>query len=345
MTNHKNPKRLKQKFYTAKGKEPAKAVSSDLLLQQSETSKSIKNYNTSGINYDKRIYNKLVRNMEAQKVASQSNDSDLKIKLKNYGDNLRNDLKKSVGKKRVTIPQNVQDRVIYRPESRQLNDDYLQRARDQRHQADTLTGDGNVVLATEVIDEQSLINNAERKILKLVSGRKYLGGTKPDARTKSRWATLHAGGDKAFVNTVLLKHYEETGTSATRKILREQAVKQAQIKTAMDLSILKRREQEQAVKQAQIKTELERAKIKQIRDAKTSSSAVSSPPPKNTMSTTAKNQIIRNKLLKYPANQTLTTSAKKRIIDQKLFKESGITMADLDKVIKKRVTIAKRKNI
>ena len=34
--------------------------------------------------------------MEAQKIASQSNDTDLKIKLKNYGDNLRSDLKKSV---------------------------------------------------------------------------------------------------------------------------------------------------------------------------------------------------------------------------------------------------------
>ena len=34
--------------------------------------------------------------MEAQKIASQSNDADLKIKLKNYGDNLRKDLKKSV---------------------------------------------------------------------------------------------------------------------------------------------------------------------------------------------------------------------------------------------------------
>ena len=96
MTNHKKPKRLKQKFYTAKGKEPLKAVSSDLLIQQSETSKSIKNYNTAGIDYDKRIYNKLVRNMEAQKIASQSNDADLKIKLKNYGDTLRTDLKKSV---------------------------------------------------------------------------------------------------------------------------------------------------------------------------------------------------------------------------------------------------------
>jgi len=96
VTNHKKPKRLKQKFYTAKGKDPLKAVSSDLLLQQSETSKSIKNYNTAGIDYDKRIYNKLVRNMEAQKIASQSNDTDLKIKLKNYGDNLRSDLKKSV---------------------------------------------------------------------------------------------------------------------------------------------------------------------------------------------------------------------------------------------------------
>ena len=97
MANHKKSKRVKQQFFTTKGRELQKAVSSNLLLQQAETSKSIKNYNTAGINYDKRIYNKLVRNMEAQKIASRSDDAGLKLKLKNYGDALRDDLKGSIG--------------------------------------------------------------------------------------------------------------------------------------------------------------------------------------------------------------------------------------------------------
>ena len=206
MTNHKKPKRLKQKFYTAKGKEPLKAVSSDLLMQQSETSKSIKNYNTAGIDYDKRIYNKLVRNMEAQKIASQSNDEDLKIKLKNYGDNLRSDLKKSVGKTRVTIPQNVQATPIYRPQSHQLNVDngtgstvitninYIQPARDQQHQADTLTGDGVTVLATSVEDATSLIKDK-------LKANQY-DKKEPTKNTVNRWSKKY-GLSKGQIKTII----------------------------------------------------------------------------------------------------------------------------------------------
>jgi hypothetical protein len=193
MTNHKKPKRIKQKFYTTKGKEPLKAVSSDLLIQQSETSKSIKNYNTSGINYDKRIYNKLVRNMEAQKVASQSSDADLKIKLKNYGDNLRNDLKKSVGQKKVTIPQNVQATPIYRPQSHQLNDNYMQTARDQQHQVESLSGNGVMALAEQIPYVETQVINVEEQqiqIMNKLKSKKY--DTKPPKpSTIASWARIY----------------------------------------------------------------------------------------------------------------------------------------------------------
>jgi hypothetical protein len=194
MTNHKKPKRLKQKFYTVKGKEPLKAVSSDLLIQQSETSKSIKNYNTAGIEYDKRIYNKLVRNMEAQKVASQSNDADLKIKLKNYGDTLRNDLKKSVGKSRVTIPQNVQATPIYRTQSRQLNDNYMQTARDRQHQTESLTGDAVTVVATSVEDATSIIKD-------LLKANHY-DKKEPTKNTVNSWSKKY-GLSKGQIKTIV----------------------------------------------------------------------------------------------------------------------------------------------
>jgi hypothetical protein len=197
MTKPKNtkkpkPKRIKQKIYTTKGKPPLKAVSSDLLIQQSETSKSIKNYNTAGINYDKKIYNKLIRNMEAQKIASQSNDPDLKIKLKNYGDSLRSDLKKSVGKKRVTIPQDVQANPIYRSQSQQ------QQA-DQQQQAASLTGDGLTVLAemptaVNVEDQTTVIKN-------LLKAKQY-DSKEPKENTIGGWAVkygLSKGQIKAIV--------------------------------------------------------------------------------------------------------------------------------------------------
>lgn len=196
MTKHKNPKRLKQKFYTAKGKDPLKAVSSDLLIQQSETSRSIKNYNTAGIEYDKRIYNKLVRNMEAQKVASQSNDADLKIKLKNYGDALRNDLKKSVGKTRVTVPRNVQATPIYRPQSHQLNDDYIQPARDQQHQIASLTGDAVTVVATSVEDATSIIKD-------LLKANQY-DKKEPTKNTVNRWSKKY-GLSKGQIKDIISK--------------------------------------------------------------------------------------------------------------------------------------------
>ena len=314
MTKHKNPKRLKQKFYTAKGKDPLKAVSSDLLIQQSETSKSIKNYNTAGIEYDKRIYNKLVRNMEAQKVASQSNDADLKIKLKNYGDNLRNDLKKSVGKTRVTIPQNVQATPTYRPQSHQLNDNYIQPTSDQQHQTESLTGDGVTVLAEPQATLISTVevNNAERKILSLVSNKKYQT-KKPDSKTITRWAVNYARGDKAFVNKVLRTYYEEKGTSETRTQLREEAVKQSKYKTASKQ--LKLNKQIRALEE-------ERKK------------AVSTPKPQ--ISQIAKNRIIREKIKNIPINQNITNSAKKRMVGTKKFKDNEISIEDMDKFINAR---------
>ena len=321
MTKHKNPKRLKQKFYTAKGKDPLKAVSSDLLIQQSETSKSIKNYNTAGIEYDKRIYNKLVRNMEAQKVASQSNDADLKIKLKNYGDNLRNDLKKSVGKTRVTIPQNVQATPIYRPQSHQLNDDFIQPARDRQHQTESLTGDAVTVVAEPQATHIPTVkvNNAERKILSLASNKKYQT-KKPDLKTITRWAVNYARGDKAFVNKVLRTYYEEKGTSETRTQLREEAVKQSKYKTASK----------------QLKLNKQIRAVEEERKKATTASIASTPKPP--ISQIAKNKIIRERLKNIPINENITASAKKRMVGTKKFKDNGISIEDLDKVI-----IARRK--
>ena len=87
MTNHKKrdmnkrkrtkPKKVKQRV----GKDPERAVSSDLLMQQASTENKIKNYDDVGIHYDRKTYNKYIQNLEAQKVASQSNDADLKIQL------------------------------------------------------------------------------------------------------------------------------------------------------------------------------------------------------------------------------------------------------------------------
>lgn len=323
MTKHKNPKRVKQKFYTAKGKDPIKAVSSDLLIQQSETSKSIKNYNTAGIEYDKRIYNKLVRNMEAQKIASQSNDADLKIKLKNYGDNLRSDLKKSVGRSRENIPANVQQRVIYRPQSHQLNDNYIQPTSDQQHQTETLTGDGVTVLAEEpqaTLIPTVEVNKAERKILSLVSNKKYQT-KKPDLKTITRWAVKYARGDKAYVNKVLRTYYEEKGTSETRTQLREEAVKQSKYKTASK----------------QLKLNKQIREVEERKKATTASIASKPPAPKK-ISQIAKNKIIREKIKNIPINENLTNSVKKRMVGSKLFTKNGISIEDLDKVI-----IARRK--
>ena len=224
MTKHKNPKRLKQKFYTAKGKDPLKAVSSDLLIQQSETSKSIKNYNTAGIEYDKRIYNKLVRNMEAQKVASQSNDADLKIKLKNYGDNLRSDLKKSIGKTRVTIPQNVQATPIYRPQSNQLNDNYIQPTSDQQHQTDSLSGNGLTVLASlPPISEAVDVEHATDIIKDLLKANQY-DKKEPTKNTVNRWSTKY-GLSKGQIKTIIandkiekLKNITELNKATTASI-------------------------------------------------------------------------------------------------------------------------------
>lgn len=294
MTNHKKPKRVKQQqYFTTKGKDPLKAVSSDLLLQQAETSKSIKNYHTAGIAYDKRIYNKLVRNMEAQKIASQSDDSSLKIKLKNYGDMLRDDLKNSVGKKQVTIPQNVQEGEITR----------MQNARDQQFQADVLTGNADIALATLVPTVE--VNKAERKILSLVLSKTYRT-KQPDDKTISRWAKKYARGDKAFVNNVLRQYYEQKRTSETRTQLREEAVKQSKYKTAARHLKLS----------------------KQVREAESSSSIP--------ISTRAKNIIIGDKLQNFPIDANITPSVKKRWLNSKVWADNNISLDDLNKYINAR---------
>lgn len=310
-------KRVKQKFFTTKGRDLQKAVSSDLLLQQAETSKSIKNYNTAGINYDKRIYNKLVRNMEAQKIASQSDDASLKLKLKNYGDALRDDLKKSV--------RRTQTSVIRRPpQAQQLNLDYVQQE---------LPSEQAVVIAEQVAEQVENIptlevNKAERKILSLVSNKLYQT-KKPTSKTIARWATLYAKGDKGFVNQVLRKHYEDKGTSETRTKLREEAVKQSQYKTASkQLKLSKKIRQNKADenKQKEIQErkiindyilmrrntfEEERKKTEEEQKKAESSSA------ELKLSTTAKNKIIREKLANYPINTNIVPSVKKRIVDSK----------------------------
>ena len=306
-------KRVKQKFFTTKGGDLQKAVSSDLLLQQAETSKSIKNYNTAGINYDKRIYNKLVRNMEAQKIASQSDDAGLKLKLKNYGDALRDDLKKSVG--------GTQTSVIRRPQAQQLNLDYVQQE---------LPSDQAVAIATHIPTVE--VNEAERKILSLVSNKLYQT-KKPDARTIARWATLYARSDKGFVNQVLRKHYEDKGTSETRTKLREEAVKQSQYKTASkQLKLSKKIRQADERKKA----EDERKKAEEERK-KVESSSVK---PKQ-ISTILKNRIIRDAITPtIQANKNVPPSKIKQLLKKRLWKTNNITEEDVNKVI---VTELKKK--
>jgi len=325
-------KRIKQKFFTTKGRDLQKAVSSDLLLQQAETSKSIKNYNTAGINYDKRIYNKLVRNMEAQKIASQSDDDGLKLKLKNYGDALRDDLKKSV--------RRTQTRVIRRPpQAQQLNLDYV-------HQE--LPSDQAVVIAEQVAEQVENIptlevNKAERKILSLVSNKAYQT-KKPDARTIARWANIHARKDKGFVNQVLRKHYEDKGTSETRTKLREEAVKQTLYKTAskqlkLNKQIRKAAERKKAEESKKAEEE-ERKKIRQLiymkRAEKAESSSVEPKMTTRAMTTRAKNKIIREKIKNIPINENIIPSVKMRYVNSKKFKDNGITIEDLNKVLKAR---------
>jgi len=87
------PKKAKQRI----GRSLNPAVSGDLILQQFETSKTIKNYDTAGIPYNKKVYDSYVRNMEARKVASQHGDSNLKITLANHGKRLFKELKESAG--------------------------------------------------------------------------------------------------------------------------------------------------------------------------------------------------------------------------------------------------------
>ena len=101
-----HPKKVKQRI----GRSLHPAVSGDLILQQFETSKTIKNYDTAGLPYNKKVYGSYVRNMEAQKVASQHGDSDLKIKLANHGKRLFKELKESEG----NPSQHTGDAVAFR---------------------------------------------------------------------------------------------------------------------------------------------------------------------------------------------------------------------------------------
>ena len=121
----------------------------------------------------------------------------------------------------------------------------------------------------------------------------------------------YARGDKAFVEKVLRTYYEEKGTSETRTQLREEAVKQSKYKTASKQ--LKLNKQIRALEEERKKA---KPQISQI----------------------AKNKIIREKLKNIPINENITASAKKRMVGSKKFKDNGISIEDLDKVI-----IARRK--
>ena len=88
-----HPKKVKQRI----GRSLHPAVSGDLILQQFETSKTIKNYDTAGLPHNKKVCGSYVQNMEARKVASQQGDSGLKIKLANHGKRLFKELKESAG--------------------------------------------------------------------------------------------------------------------------------------------------------------------------------------------------------------------------------------------------------
>ena len=54
------------------------------------------------------------------------------------------------------------------------------------------------------------------------------------------------------------------------------------------------------------------------------------------LSTTAKNKIIREKIKNIPINENIIPSVKKRYVDSKKFKDNGITIEDLNKVLKAR---------
>lgn len=316
MTNHKKPKRvkksIKQKYYTTKGKDPLTAVSTDLLLQQDQTSTSIKNYNTAGIAYDKRIYNKLVQNMEAQKIASQSNDADLKIKLKNYGDDLRNDLKKSAGKKIIIASQEPQERTILRREPQERTiirrppQDYALSARIQvpgtaQNVIDPFTPVGlrrsspSVITQNEgsssvpVVVNATDVDHARAQILDKLKQNKY-DTKRPKDSTIRTWAKTY-GLSKGQVKTIVSEDYDS-------KLNRDIARLDGQ------------RSRAAAVKSA--------------------------PKEMKVTSAVAKNKIIRSKLADLPPNKKLTPSVKQRLLNLKNFKDNNISMEDIDKVIKSK---------
>ena len=203
MTKSKIKKRI--------GRDLDRAVSSDLLLQQAATEKTIKNYDRVGIPYDKKIYNRYIQNLEAQKIASQSQDKDLKIKLSNRGKQLFKQIKES------TIPQQHTNTVAV-----------------------------SSVIPSQVQDtisptiQATPVDTIERKILSLVTSEAYRCGKTPTHGTITRWAKKYANNDRAMVIKILDRHYAGKDTKRARKLVKQEKVNYASAKTQLEQAKLQR---------------------------------------------------------------------------------------------------------
>ena len=203
MTKSKIKKRI--------GRDLDRAVSSDLLLQQAATEKTIKNYDRVGIPYDKKIYNRYIQNLEAQKIASQSQDKDLKIKLSNRGKQLFKQIKES------TIPQQHTNTVAV-----------------------------SSVIPSQVQDtisptiQATPVDTIERKILSLVTSEAYRRGKTPTHGTITRWAKKYANNDRAMVIKILDRHYAGKDTKRARKLVKQEKVNYASAKTQLEQAKLQR---------------------------------------------------------------------------------------------------------
>ena len=210
MVKHKKTKpKVKERI----GKSLSPAVPAELILQKFETSKTIKNYNTAGVPYDKQIYNKYIRNLDAQKLASKYDSPALKVNLKYKGDVLYDKLKKSVGNPSTFTGSAVQ---------------YVEPIIQQ-------SGTQPASVPVEIV------NDAERDILNILTRPKYrLKKDRPKQATINAWARRYAGGDKGLVVDILNRHYAAEQRRQTDKFINQQNVNYAGVRTQLAQSRLKR---------------------------------------------------------------------------------------------------------
>jgi hypothetical protein len=210
MVKHKKAKpKVKERI----GKSLSPAVPAELILQKFETSKTIKNYNTAGVPYDKQIYNKYIRNLDAQKLASKYDSPALKVNLKYKGDVLYDKLKKSVGNPSTFTGSAVEyvEPIVQQPSTQPVS------------------------VPVEVV------NDAERDILNILSRPKYrLKKDRPTQATINAWARRYAGGDKGLVVDILNRHYAAEQRRQTDKFINQQNVNYAGVRAQLAQSRLKR---------------------------------------------------------------------------------------------------------